>query len=320
MSHGIAPAPGSRFGLRTDPLLLLEVCDVPVTLVDVQPDQVVVESHLTLRLTGVVMCGFVTTGRYPGKMLVRTRVVSCEPYNGRTRAVLRIRNVYTRNGAEAMCEFLSEFFGLADIDPCDFFLTPTGRHIWRPDSDKPRRRGGRVRPSGTRSRPRPSSSKKKKKHAAPSVPVPKPRASESRSAKKEKEREEVRESLLQRQNQASRKDERYAVRVQVEFTVEDGTGHAICCRGTAYNISQNGLSLITEDCKPQMGDTMRIIFPLQSDLGSAGCVLAGRVCWVMNTTDQQGTGFGVEISKLSSGDQKRWAAYVEHQAEMQAWD
>lgn len=117
---------------------------------------------------------------------------------------------------------------------------------------------------------------------------------------------------VQRQNghvvDTQRREPRVAVRVPLVFVVGEQR-----YQGQAYNISYNGLYVLTEEILPEEGTSIEVHYPLEAREGGRGEVtLFGEVMWTMSSmTSPTGGGIGIRIQRIDDGaDGATWQDYI----------
>ena len=111
---------------------------------------------------------------------------------------------------------------------------------------------------------------------------------------------------------SQRREERIPVRVPLSF--DHPTGHST---GEAYNVSYNGVFILTEDELPPKGTVIEVSFPIRAQYDTHQVKFSGIVCWTgSGMTSAHGGGIGLQIDQWSStDDSKLWQSYVRHEIE-----
>ena len=111
---------------------------------------------------------------------------------------------------------------------------------------------------------------------------------------------------------SQRREERIPVRIPLMYAYE-----AEAYKAEAYNISFNGLFLLTESKLPPKEADLGVTFPILQGNQMQKVRLSGRVCWVgagMSSAD--GGGIGLLITRWASeADASLWRAFVEREIE-----
>lgn len=112
--------------------------------------------------------------------------------------------------------------------------------------------------------------------------------------------------------QAQRAERRVIVRVGVHFRIGEDS-----YAGQAYNVSQNGVYIISDDILPAQGTQIEVAFPVALHAKPFTIFLRGEVVWVMpGMSTRQGGGVGVQVSSIEDGALgKAWEEYVNREAE-----
>jgi Tfp pilus assembly protein PilZ len=103
---------------------------------------------------------------------------------------------------------------------------------------------------------------------------------------------------------------RVTVRVPVHFSGGDTRRD-----GMAYNISDTGLYIATQEQVPSVGDTLKVLYPIRRPRRDILITLTGRVCWSMpGMTSSRGGGFGLEIITVSDDENgELWQSHVRNE-------
>jgi Tfp pilus assembly protein PilZ len=120
-----------------------------------------------------------------------------------------------------------------------------------------------------------------------------------------RERERARRSTGE--VKAQRTEVRVVVRVGVQFTVA-GTTYA----GQTYNVSENGVYIMSDDILPEVGTPVEVAYPVALHAKPFTIYLRGDVVWIMpGMTTSHGGGVGVRIATIEDGaGGKAWFEYV----------
>jgi hypothetical protein len=111
---------------------------------------------------------------------------------------------------------------------------------------------------------------------------------------------------------SQRREERIPVRIPLMYAFE---GDAF--KAEAYNISFNGLFLLTESRLPPNGSELDVTFPILQGSHMQKVFLSGKVCWVgagMSSADGGGIGLLIQ-SWTSDADHSLWRAFVQREIE-----
>ena len=127
-----------------------------------------------------------------------------------------------------------------------------------------------------------------------------------------KPREKARVRRSTGEVQAQRAERRIVVRVGVHFRLGEET-----YPGQAYNISHNGVYIISDDILPEEGDTVEIAFPVALHAKPFTIYLRGEVVWLMpGMSTRQGGGVGVRVDTVEDGARgMAWTEYVNREAQ-----
>ena len=112
-----------------------------------------------------------------------------------------------------------------------------------------------------------------------------------------------------------RTERRVVVRVGVHFVL-DGEAYA----GQAYNVSHNGVYIISDDILREQGAPIEVAFPVALHAKPFTVFLRGEVVWLMpGMSTRMGGGVGVRVSSIEDGcGGKAWEEYVNREAEFGA--
>lgn len=122
----------------------------------------------------------------------------------------------------------------------------------------------------------------------------------------------VRDDLEVEDGASQRREERIPVRVPLMYA---HAGDAF--RGEAYNISRNGLFVLTESRLPLQDDLVEVTFPILHGPQMSKVRITGKVCWVgagMSAADGGGIGLKIE-GWASQDDEELWGAFVQRELE-----
>jgi len=109
-----------------------------------------------------------------------------------------------------------------------------------------------------------------------------------------------------------RREPRIAVRVKVTYRVP---GHDRV-EAQAYNVSSNGLYLLSEHLLPPIGMDVEVDYPIPLHDRPLQAVLVGEVVWAMDSMSSgQGGGLGIRVSRVEDGAAgAAWKQYVDREA------
>jgi len=122
----------------------------------------------------------------------------------------------------------------------------------------------------------------------------------------------VEEELEVEDGASQRREERIPVRVPLMYAHE---GDAF--RGEAYNISFNGLFILTEARLPPRDALLDVTFPILQGTQMEKVRVTGKVCWVgagMSAADGGGLGLSIE-GWATQDDEDLWNAFVQRELE-----
>ena len=119
------------------------------------------------------------------------------------------------------------------------------------------------------------------------------------------ERERVRRATGE--VKAQRAEQRVVVRAGVHFKVAETT-----YAGQAYNVSENGVYIMSDDILPAVGTPIEVAFPVALHARPFTIYLRGDVVWTMpGMTTPNGGGVGVRVATIEDGaGGKAWLEYV----------
>jgi Tfp pilus assembly protein PilZ len=119
------------------------------------------------------------------------------------------------------------------------------------------------------------------------------------------ERERVRRATGE--VKAQRAEQRVVVRASVHFKVAETT-----YAGQAYNVSENGVYIMSDDILPEVGTPVEVAFPVALHTKPFTIYLRGDVVWIMpGMTTPNGGGVGVRVATIEDGaGGKAWLEYV----------
>ncbi|MDP6945067.1 MAG: PilZ domain-containing protein [Myxococcota bacterium] len=114
---------------------------------------------------------------------------------------------------------------------------------------------------------------------------------------------------------AERTERRIVVRVGVHFRLGDET-----YAGQAYNVSHNGVYIISDDILPEEGAPVEVAFPVALHAKPFTIYLRGEVVWLMpGMSTRQGGGVGIRVDTIEDGaGGMAWTEYVNREAEFGA--
>lgn len=115
--------------------------------------------------------------------------------------------------------------------------------------------------------------------------------------------------------QSARNENRIAVRVPVEFRIESAA-----FAGQAYNISNNGVYILSDEVMPERGTHVVVAFPVALHAQPFNIDLRGEVVWTMpGMSTRAGGGIGIRIDAVEDGARgQAWREYVSREAEFGA--
>lgn len=119
------------------------------------------------------------------------------------------------------------------------------------------------------------------------------------------ERERVRRATGE--VKAQRAEQRVVVRVAVHFKVG-----AVTYPGQAYNISEKGVYIMSDDVLPAVGTPIEVAFPVALHAKPFNIYLRGDVVWTMpGMSSPKGGGVGVRVAAIEDGaGGKAWHEYL----------
>ena len=128
-------------------------------------------------------------------------------------------------------------------------------------------------------------------------------------APKPQERERVRRATGE--VKAQRAEQRVVVRVTVHFRI--GTD---AYTGQSYNISENGVYIMSDDVLPEVGTPIEVAFPVALHAKPFNIYLRGDVVWTMpGMSTPNGGGIGVRVATIEDGaGGQAWFEYVTREA------
>jgi hypothetical protein len=114
---------------------------------------------------------------------------------------------------------------------------------------------------------------------------------------------------------ASVVERRASPRVPVRMKLSYAWGGRIYS-GTAYNISEDGLFVLTDKGSPAHGENVRVICAIPVHAGNVSLQIQGRVVWLMDGQSAGKSGFGILIEGFgASADGDLWRQHI--QSELQ---
>ena len=119
----------------------------------------------------------------------------------------------------------------------------------------------------------------------------------------------------QEDSASQRREVRIPVRIPLMYAYDDDA-----FRGEAYNISFNGLFVLTESRLPHKNDSLDITFPIVQGDQMQKVRLTGRVCWVgAGMSSNDGGGLGLLITSWATdADTSIWRAFVQREIDFDA--
>ncbi|MEC9073016.1 MAG: PilZ domain-containing protein, partial [Myxococcota bacterium] len=121
--------------------------------------------------------------------------------------------------------------------------------------------------------------------------------------------EEAPEPAAATQTPSARREPRIAVRVTVTYKIH-GMDRV---EAQAYNVSSNGLYLLSEHRLPPIGLDVEVDYPIPLHDRPLHAMIVGEVVWAMDSMSSgQGGGLGIRINRVDDGAAgASWKQYVE---------
>ncbi len=110
-----------------------------------------------------------------------------------------------------------------------------------------------------------------------------------------------------------RKEQRVTVRVPVRYSV-GGTG--ALKDGHVYNVSPNGLFVLTDYATPKKNSTVQVHFPALTKRDGGAALLEGLVVWIADSMGDR-NGFGVQLARIDDGKGgAAWTKWIRNQQKL----